>query len=609
MINFNAKSIYNQGKKNRIILITVFLFALIMLCACEGNKSVGHEEVKTVKIGLQEWTVKNLDVSVFQNGDSIPEAKTNEEWEKASIEGNPAWCYYNNDSGLGEKYGKLYNWYALNDPRGICPEGWRIPSDEEWNNLVNELGENAGTKLKSSNGWYKSGNGSDNISFSAMPAGIRYPSGVFDRLDRSAYFWASDKGNNVWHRYLEHNDPRLGTRTYHSLKKGTGMSVRCIRRSLYNDFTILPKNLPNEGIMFVDNENSRRSSHYGNAITECKNGDILAFYTNVSGEIYDGHGQAGWTEYKRSTDGGKTWGEPTILEYSKKVFDDNQLMGDSVPRDTYYIGAYVASAITAPNGNIVAIINRRKADQHRILGQLSPVYIISKDNGFSWTEPKEVDENATIDEISMTESDGASFVYDGVIYIGFIGGNNGDKKYSFYASEDNGEAFTRRSEGLFENRHYEKNYYYMSAKALDDGRFIVYSYNPDDDKNLPYVISNDNGYTWSEVKTTYMEKRIRGGQLSEKIGDYYFMQGRSGGHNADIPWCLLVYASKDGINWDRGTYINKTQLGLDSYSINEVIGKYDISTPNKLLIQSSVSYSGYGRTNVKHWWIELNSDH
>ncbi len=589
--------------KYRLIPLFLFLF-LLMLNACINQDTSDGQRVEIVDVGIYDWTTKNLDVQTFRNGDTIPEAKTNNEWEKASIDGNPAWCYYNNDPELGAKYGKLYNWYAINDPRGICPEGWHIPSDKEWNILINELGRNAGVKLKSSDGWYKNGNGTDSIGFSALPAGIRYPSGIFDRLERSAYFWASQNGNYVWHRFLEHNDSRLGTRTYHSLKKGTGMSVRCIRRTLYDGFSILPQDPPNEGIMFVDNEDRRRSSHYGNALTECKNGDILAFYTNVSGEIFDGHGQAGWTEYKRSIDGGKTWGEPTILEYSKKVFDDNHLLGDSVPRDTYYLGAYVASAITAPNGNIVAIINRRKADQHRTLGQLSPVYIISKDNGFSWTEAKKVDENATIDEISMTESDGASFVYDDVIYIGFIGGESGDKKYSFYASEDNGETFTRRSEGLFENRPYKKNYYYMTAKALDDGRFIVYSYNPDDDKNLPYVISNDKGYTWSEVKTTYMEKRIRAGQLSEKIGDYYFMHGRSGTHNADIPWCLLVYASKDGIVWDRGTFLNKVQLGLDSYSTNEVIGKYNLSTPNRLLIQSSVSYSGYGRTNVKHWWIE-----
>jgi uncharacterized protein (TIGR02145 family) len=582
-----------------------FIPALLILIfiACSRQDTPGSNS-DIVKAGVYEWSARNLDVTTFLNGDTIPEAATDEEWERASIEGTPAWCYYNNDPGLGEKYGKLYNWYALNDPRRICPEGWHIPSNEEWDRLVDFIGDKAGNRLKSTEGWHKNGNGSDDIGFSVFPGGIRYPGGVFDGLEGYAYFWTTDNNNNVWHRYFEYMSSDVETRKYHSLKKGTGMSARCVRRTLYDGYSVNPPEPPNEGILFVDHESKRRSGHYGAALTECKNGDILAFYMNVSGEIYDGHSQAGWTEYKRSEDGGKTWGEPVKFEYSKKVWEDNNLTGDSIPHGAHYYSAYVATAITAPNGNIVTVLTRRKATEYGIIGQLPPVYIISKDNGNTWSEPKEVDKDASIEELSMTHSDGASFVYDGVIYIGFIGGNFGDGKYSFYASEDNGETFTKRSEGLFENRPYKKNYYYMTAKALDDGSFIVYSYNPDDDQNLPYVISKDRGYTWSEVRTTFLEKRIRSGQMSEKIGDYYFMQGRSGRHDSDVPWSLVLYASKDGINWDRGIYLNKVQLGLDSYSANEVVGKYNSSTPKKLLIQSSVSYSGYGRVNLKHWWVE-----
>ncbi len=586
-------------------LFPYMLFSLsIMLLSC-NKKNIPHDtESQTVKAGIYEWAAKNLDEPNFSNGDPIPEAKSEEEWETASNEKKPAWCYFNNDPELGRKYGKLYNWYALNDPRGICPKGWRIPSDEEWNSLIVFLGKNAGTKLKSSGGWDKNGNGTDSIHFSALPAGIRYPGGVFDKLGRWAYFWTADKDDKVWHRYLEYLSPNLESREYDSVKKGTGMSVRCIRRTLYDSFSIFPEDPPNDGILFVDHESRRRSGHYGSALTECKNGDILAFYMNVSGEIYDGHGQAGWAEYKRSKDGGKSWEEPVILEYSQKIWDDNKLKGDSVPQRTCYNAAYAATVVTAPNGNIVAVLTRRQANQHGITGQLPPVYILSKDNGYTWSEPKEVDKTATVDELSMTHSDGASFVYEGVIYIGFIGGNFGGGKYSFYASEDNGETFTKRSGGLGESSLIKKHFYYMTAKALDDGSFIAYIYNPGDDRNIPYIISKDKGYTWSEVRTTYMEKRIRAGQLSEKIGDYYFMQGRSGITDTDVPWCLVLYASKDGIHWDRGRYLNKTQLGLDSYSANEAIGKYDPSTPKRLLIQSSISYSGYGRVNVKHWWVE-----
>lgn len=600
--------IRNKMKIFRFILFVLIPFTLLSN-DCEEQYISDEDAIKTIEAGIYEWSAKNLDVETFRNGDPIPEAKTNDEWERASIEGKPAWCYYNNDSQLGEKFGKLYNWYALNDPREICPEGWHIPSDDEWNSLIKTLGEDAGIKLKSIDGWYKNGSGSDNIGFSALPAGIRYPSGTFDRFGRSAFFWASNNGNVVWHRYLEYMTPNVETRRYDSMKKGAGLSVRCVRRTLYDGYSINPPEPPNEGILFVDHESNWRSGHYGSALTECKNGHILAFYMNVSGKIYDGHSQAGWTEYRRSKDGGKTWEKPVILAYSKKVWDDNKLTGDFVPPGTYYTSAYVAAAITAPNGNIVAVLTRRQATEHGIHGQLSPVYMISKDNGYTWSESKEIDKTATIDELALTHSDGSSFVYEGVIYIGFIGGNDGSGKYSFYASEDNGETFKRRSIGLFDNKPYKKNYYYMTAKVLDDGSFIVYSYNPDDDKNLPYVISKDRGYTWSEVKTTYMEKRIRAGQLSEKVGDYYFMQGRSGKLDAaEVPWCLVIYASKDGIHWDRGIYLNKIQLGLDSYSANEVIGKYDPSKPKRLLIQSSVSYSGYGRVNLKHWWVENIQD-
>jgi aspartate kinase len=83
--------------------------------------------------------VENLNVSNFRNGEAIPEAKTNEEWIKAGNEGKPAWCYYENRSENGRIYGKLYNWYALNDPRGLAPAGWSIPENNDWRTLVKNL--------------------------------------------------------------------------------------------------------------------------------------------------------------------------------------------------------------------------------------------------------------------------------------------------------------------------------------------------------------------------------------------------------------------------------------------------------------------------------------
>ncbi len=85
-----------------------------------------------VRIGKQVWQDKNLDVAFFQNGDPIPQARTQEEWVRAIENEEPAWCYYDNDSTLAETNGKLYNWYAINDKRGLAPKGWMIPKLEDY---------------------------------------------------------------------------------------------------------------------------------------------------------------------------------------------------------------------------------------------------------------------------------------------------------------------------------------------------------------------------------------------------------------------------------------------------------------------------------------------
>jgi hypothetical protein len=86
---------------------------------------------KSVTIGTQVWMKENLNVSTFRNGEPIPEAKTAEEWKAAGAAKQPAWCYYDNDPKNGAKYGKLYNWYAVNDPRGLVPVGWHVPDIDE----------------------------------------------------------------------------------------------------------------------------------------------------------------------------------------------------------------------------------------------------------------------------------------------------------------------------------------------------------------------------------------------------------------------------------------------------------------------------------------------
>src|SRR5215831_11122978 len=93
----------------------------------------------------QRWMTTNLAVTHYRNGDPIPQVQNVAKWAALTT---GAWCWYKNDSATGAAYGRLYNWYAVHDPRGLAPAGWHVPSDAEWDTLQAHLGNNAGGKLK-----------------------------------------------------------------------------------------------------------------------------------------------------------------------------------------------------------------------------------------------------------------------------------------------------------------------------------------------------------------------------------------------------------------------------------------------------------------------------
>src|SRR5688500_248117 len=132
---------------NMTVLIVVGLMLFPSCAGFEDKKPIkGSIRNNEIKIGGQTWMTSNLDVSTFRNGDSIPEVTSAEAWVKAAKEGKPAWCYYQNDPG--KSYGRLYNWYAVNDSRGLAPVGWHIPTNEEWILLEETVGvSRAGTAL------------------------------------------------------------------------------------------------------------------------------------------------------------------------------------------------------------------------------------------------------------------------------------------------------------------------------------------------------------------------------------------------------------------------------------------------------------------------------
>ena len=201
-------------------------------------KDVDGNTYKTVKIGTQEWMAENLNVDHFRNGDVIPEVKTKEEWMQAGEKGQPVWCYYDNNPSNGEKYGKLYNWYTVNDSRALAPEGWHVPTDGEWTLLTDYLsanghGETRGDALKSKSGWKDkrdgtSGNGTDDYGWSGLPGGNRGNNGDFSYIGGFGIWWSSSESStfDAWYRYLGGRSCPLDS---YSLYKYYGFSVRCLR--------------------------------------------------------------------------------------------------------------------------------------------------------------------------------------------------------------------------------------------------------------------------------------------------------------------------------------------------------------------------------------------
>lgn len=200
------------------------------------QKSTKAEPVKKVKepgtliIGSQIWAEANLNVSTFRNGDTIPEARTNKEWVAAGESGKPAWCYYNNDPSIGKKYGKLYNWFAVNDPRGLAPEGWALSGDADWAKLGSNLGGpgTAGSKLKSTTGWNEGSVGTNDSGFAGFPGGYRVENGIFQNIGSIGIWWSTTENNplSAIDHYLAQNNSLARS----SSPKQRGESVRCIKK-------------------------------------------------------------------------------------------------------------------------------------------------------------------------------------------------------------------------------------------------------------------------------------------------------------------------------------------------------------------------------------------
>ncbi len=191
---------------------------------------------QTVTIGTQVWMTENLNVEKFRNGDPIPQAKTNAEWVKAGENKQPAWCYYDNDPTNGTKYGKLYNWYAVNDTRGLAPEGYHIPNDAEWTTLDNYLDNVATNKMKSTSGRdsylvetkTNPEIGTNPNEFLCHQGGGRSGLGAFILIGKVDGWWSSTETleSDAWSCFQIYES---GNVEIDDSDKVSGLSVRCLK--------------------------------------------------------------------------------------------------------------------------------------------------------------------------------------------------------------------------------------------------------------------------------------------------------------------------------------------------------------------------------------------
>ena len=196
-----------------------------------------------VRIGDQVWMEENLKVTHYRNGDAIPTGHSNSEWENLST---GAYAVYNGNESNADTYGYLYNWFAVDDSRNIAPEGWHVPTDDEWKELEMHLGmsqseaddtgcngTNEGSKLAGNADLWNSGaleNNSEfgSSGFTALPGGYRDGDGHYNGVGNGGTFWSSTEGGShgAWHRILFYgnSDVNRGGSNKHG-----GFSVRCIR--------------------------------------------------------------------------------------------------------------------------------------------------------------------------------------------------------------------------------------------------------------------------------------------------------------------------------------------------------------------------------------------
>ena len=209
---------------------------------CGDPVSYQGYDYATVLIGEQCWFAENLRSENYENGDEIPSGLSVGDWSSTTSgavavhgEGSSTCNNYSPDGDACDEawsldeYGRLYNWYAVDDARGLCPSGWHVPTDGEWTVMTDHLGGSlvAGGYMKTDYGWYGGFNGTNSSGFSGLPGGFRFNDGLFKSGGDYGYWWSSSlNGSFPWSRYLNYSsEAAFPSYDY----RVNGFSVRCVR--------------------------------------------------------------------------------------------------------------------------------------------------------------------------------------------------------------------------------------------------------------------------------------------------------------------------------------------------------------------------------------------
>lgn len=555
------------------------LLAIATVTTAQTKKTVTKTVTKpttqtnypSVQIGEREWMIKNLNVSTFRNGDPIPRAQTDQEWVKAGKEGKPAWCYYHigysktkwyGDPESG-KYGKLYNYYAVNDPRGLAPKGWHISTGDDWHNLLMlyinlkvssyDWEADAQVRLKSTSGWIdqynpeKDINGTNSSGFNAFAGGFRRSDGYFDSIGDNTRWWIpanneayvlkmGEMGGISSEYYNINFVNKREWQDHFEPDHGYGYSVRCVKDIVATPVVQEKKGLTGQN--YYENGNIKfKSKDYKGAIEDYSNAIILSPECSfcyqlrgfAKGELKDYNGSI--SDYKKAielSDGNLDFISPCQLNIGITY----NMIGKKEEGCTFLMDSQ-------NNGNKEA---QKYIDQY--CGESEPK---KESEPTSQTNIVELRSAKQVLPLLMNDLSQESSYKDGITILGYHTTGNNNEGGTIYTSNDNDWIIYNAPTKKNETTVYSLIYYSREIDNLDSVLSYLDGYYNDelyDGYALETESSHEMEFYFSKHKTEVLQV-LRSGINKSLDNSKYYIKERLDKNNM-IRGIRLVNKSENG---------------------------------------------------------------